>query len=453
MDGGNVVELIEKLGKTFEDFKQAHDAEIKEIKAKGAVDATTRDKIEKINAALDDLQAKKDAAETAAKAAAKATQDRVDALEKKLNRPGLSTEAAARIEAEIKGFNATLRGHAAALSRPTPPELGEAEVQAYKAAFSKFLRKGRDELDGDERKALAVGSDPDGGFLVRPDISGRIVTRVFDTSPIRQIASVQTISTDALEGIRDTDEAGSGGWVSETGARSESTTPQLGAWRIPVHEIYAEPRATQKLLDDASVDVEAWLATKVADKITRVENAAFVTGNGVGKPRGFTTYPTAATADGSRAWGTFEHVATAANGDFNGTNPADVLFTLIAAFKQPYLNNANWVTRRSVIAKIRKFKESTTNAYMWQPGLQQGQPAQLLGYPIVMAEDMPALATDSLSLALGDFREAYQIVDRQGFIVLRDPYTAKPYVKFYTRRRVGGDAVQFEALKFIKFGS
>lgn len=448
-DGGNVLELIEKLGKTFEDFKAAHDAEVKEIKTKGAVDAVTRDKIEKLNKSLDDLTAQKDAAEKAAKA----SQDRMDALEKKLNRPGLPAADAAKLEAELKSFNATLKGHAASLSRPMTADLGEAEMSAYKAAFSKFLRKGKDELDADERKALAVGADPDGGFLVRPDITGRIVTRVFDTSPIRQIAGQQTISTDALEGIRDTDEAGSGGWVSETGTRSETTTPQIGAWRIPVHEIYAEPRATQKLIDDAAVDIEAWLAQKVADKLTRVENAAFVTGNGVGKPRGFASYATAATDDSTRAWGTFEHVATATNGDFASSNPADVLFTLIAAFKQPYLNNANWVTRRSVIAKIRKFKESTTNAYMWQPGLQQGQPAQLLGFPIVMAEDMPALATDSLSLALGDFREGYLIVDRQGFIVLRDPYTAKPYVKFYTRRRVGGDVVQFEAIKFIKFGS
>jgi HK97 family phage major capsid protein len=142
----------------------------------------------------------------------------------------------------------------------------------------------------------------------------------------------------------------------------------------------------------------------------------------------------------------------AVNGDFAASNPSDHLLDLIMAFKSVHLNNANWVTRRTVIAKIRKFKEATTNAYMWQPGLQAGQPSTLLGFPVVMAEDMPALATGSLSMALGNF-QAYQIVDRLGIRVLRDPFTEKPYVKFYTTKRTGGGVLDFEAIKFIKFGS
>jgi HK97 family phage major capsid protein len=207
------------------------------------------------------------------------------------------------------------------------------------------------------------------------------------------------------------------------------------------------------LLDDAVLDIEAWLAAKVADRLTRVENTAFITGNGVNKPRGIADYPTAATGDDSRAWGTFEHVATANNGNFPSSNPADTLFDLVGKFKDAYLANATWLTRREVITLVRKFKESTTNGYLWQPGLQQGRPQTLLGFPVAIAQDMPALATDSLSLAFGDFREAYQIVDRAGFRVLRDPFTAKPYVRFYTTRRTGGGAVQFEAVKFVKFGS
>lgn len=449
-DGGNVAELIEKLGKTFEEFKATHDRELQEIRTKGAVDATTRDKLEKLNKSLDDLTAQKDAAEKAAKAQA----ERMDALEKKVNRPGAPTgEQAAKLEAERKLFNATLKGHAASLSRPTPADQNLGDIEAYKAAFGTFLRRGDRTFSADEVKAMSVGSDPDGGYIVQPDMSGRIVTRVFDTSPIRQIANQVTISTDALEGIQDTDEPGTGGWVAENATRATSSTPQLGKWQIPVHELYAMPEATQKLLEDAALDVEGWLGTKVADKFARYENAAFVTGSGVGQPYGFTKYPTAATADGSRAWGTLEIVKTGNSADFASSNPADTLFDLIAAFKQPYLNDASWVTRRSVIAKIRKFKEATTNAYMWQPGLQQGQPAQLLGFPIVMAEDMPALASGSLSLALGNFREGYTIVDRLGIIVLRDPYTNKPYVRFYTRKRVGGAVVQFEAIKFVYFGT
>jgi HK97 family phage major capsid protein len=262
---------------------------------------------------------------------------------------------------------------------------------------------------------------------------------------------VQPISSDALEGIEDLNEADAG-WVGETSTRSETNTPNVGKWRIPVQEMYAQPKATQKLLDDAAVDIESWLSMKIADKLARLEGAAFITGDGINRPRGFASYTTAATADGSRTWGQLEHIATSVNGDFAASNPSDHLLDLIMAFKSVHLNNANWVTRRTVIAKIRKFKEATTNAYMWQPGLQAGQPSTLLGFPVVMAEDMPALATGSLSMALGNF-QAYQIVDRLGIRVLRDPFTDKPYVKFYTTKRTGGGVLDFEAIKFIKFGS
>ncbi len=313
------------------------------------------------------------------------------------------------------------------------------------------MRKGDKHLNEIERKAMQVGIDSDGGYLVPADVTGRIATRLFDLSPIRQIANVQTIGSDRLEGIEDINEADAG-WVSELGTRLDTNTPQVGKYEIVANEMYAQPKATQKLLDDASVDVEAWLSGKVADKFARTEGAAFVNGNGVGKPRGFTSYPTASTADATRAWGTFEHVKTGANGAFASTQ-ADPLFDLIAAFKPGYLNGAQWVTRRTVIAAIRKFKTSTTSEYIWQPGLQQGQPAQLLGFPITIAEDMPAMATGSNSMALGNFQLGYQIVDRLGVRVLRDPYTDKPYIKFYTTKRTGGGAVQFEAIKFINFAA
>lgn len=432
--------IIEDLGKAFEEFKSAHAVEIAELKKQGAADIVTVEKLARIDAALGKMAEAKDAIIL-----------RQDALEKRGNRPGIGSEPNA--EVELKAFNASARSHAAALGRPQPADVTAEGLGEYKAAFQRFMRVGKDDLDQAERKALSVGSDPDGGYLVTPDASGRIVTRVFETSPMRQVASVQVIGTDALEGIRDTDEAGSGGWVSETGTRAETTTPQVAKWRIPVHEIFAKPKATQQLIDDANVDIEAWLAGKVADKLTRVENAAFITGDGVGKPRGIADYSTAATTDASRAWGVFEHVATGVNGDFAASTPSDILFDLVGAFKDAYLQNARFMTRREVMTKVRKFKESTTNAYIWQPGLQQGQPQQLIGFPVTIAQDMPALGTTSLSLAFGDFREAYQIVDRIGFRTLRDPYSAKPFVEFYTTRRVGGGAVQFEAVKFIRFGA
>jgi HK97 family phage major capsid protein len=437
----DVKTIIDGLGSAFEEFKVTHAREVAELKT-GAADVVTTDKLARIDEALNKLSE-----------ANEAIGRRADAIEKRAGRPGIGHNGGPSLEDEVKSFMVAARAHAAAAGRASPADISEEGYKAYKAGFNLFVRGGDRHFGDEQRKALSVGTDPDGGYLVPADMSGRIVMRVFETSPMRAVASVQTISTDALDGIRDTDEAASGGWVSETATRAETATPQIGTWSIPVHEMYAEPRATQRLLDDAAVDVEAWLAMKVADRLTRFENAAFITGDGVGKPRGIAAYPTAATADDSRAWGTFEHINTGVSSAFAASNPADILFDLIGAMKDAYTANARWMTRRQVITLIRKFKDTAGGTYLWQPGLQQGQPQTILGFPVSIAQDMPALASGSLSLAFGDFREAYQVVDRQGFRTLRDPYTAKPFVKFYTTRRVGGGAIQFEAVKFVRFGT
>lgn len=443
MDGlDEVKSLITKQGEAWEAFK-ATMAEVEgQVKKLGTADSLTEQKLAKIDDALGKAAEAKDAIEA-----------RLLAAEKKMGRPGLGHNGGPDLEAEAKQFTALARAHAAAFQRAQPGEIDAEAAQAYKAGYRAFLKSGDRALGADELKAMSVGSDPDGGYLVPADMTGRIVARIFETSPLRQICNVQSISTDALEGIADTDELDDSGWVSETGTRSETGTPQLNKWRIPVWEYYVEPRATQQLIDDAAVDVEAWLSGKIADKMARVQNAAFANGDGVNKPRGIAKYTTAATADASRTWGTLEHVATANNGDFASSTPADILFDLVGAFKDAYLQNARFVTRREVMTKVRKFKEATTNAYIWQPGLQQGQPQLLLGFPVTIAQDMPTLATGSLSLAFGDFNRGYQIVERIGLRTLRDPYTAKPYVKFYTIARVGGGVVDFDAIKFVKFGS
>jgi HK97 family phage major capsid protein len=315
------------------------------------------------------------------------------------------------------------------------------------------LAERKEMADWARGKAMSVGSDPDGGYTVKPDTTGRIVAKIYDTTPMRQICNVATISTsDAYEGLIDNDEV-SAGWVGERGTRSETDTPVLGKYRITPEEIYAEPQITQKLLDDSALDIGAWLEMKIGDLIGRTQNAAFITGNGIIKPRGFTTYTTAATADSTRAWGVIEHVATANNGDFPASTPGDTLHDTIYKLKAAYRQGASWMMPKAALGKIRKFKEATTNAYMWQPGLQANQPNLLLGYPVIESEDMPALATDSLSVAFGNFREAYTIVDRQGIRMIRDSLTAKGYVKFYTTARVGGAVVNFEAIKLVKFGS
>lgn len=268
---------------------------------------------------------------------------------------------------------------------------------------------------------------------------------------MRQLAEVQTISSNDIEGILDNDEA-SAGWVSELGSRTETSTPTVGKWRIEAHEMYAMPKASQRILDDAATNVEAWLAGKIADKFARVEGAAFWTGDGVGKPRGLAAYSTATTGDDTRAWGTFQHVVTGADGAFH-TTKADPLQDLIGSFKDQYLQNASFVMRREVRTDIRKMKEATSDRYLWEPSLQAGQPDRLLGYPTRIDQYMPAKGTGSLSLAFGDFRQAYLIVDRMGIRTLRDPYTAKPWVLFYSTKRTGGGAQNTEAVKFLKFSA
>ena len=440
----DVKKVADELARTFEEFKQAHSEELAGLR-KNFDDVLSKEKVARIDAALDRLED--------LNTAFKSEQKRGDDLEKRMQRLviGGGSGGGDKAEAELKQFNRILAIHAAEQKRNHEDATPE-QMTAYKAGFEGFMRKGAGAFYDAERKAMSVGSDPDGGYLVPADTSGRIIARVYDLSPIRQIASVQPISSDALEGLNDLDEAGFA-WTGETQTRVETTTPQLGKYRIPAEEMYAYPRTTRKLLDDAAVDVENWLIGKASERFARAEGAAFVVGDGAAKPRGFTTYPTAATADGSRAWGTFEHFNTTANGAFAGSNPADILIDVIDAMKDGYRDGARWVTRRSVISLIRKFKEATTNAYLWQPGLQAGQPPTLLGFPVTKAEDMPALGAASLSMAFGNFAAGYQIVDRLGMRVIRDEITAPGFVKFHVFRRVGGAAVQFEAIKFVRFGS
>ena len=205
------------------------------------------------------------------------------------------------------------------------------------------------------------------------------------------------------------------------------------------------------LLDDAAVDIEAWLSGKVGNKFGRFENAEFVAG-ATGKIRGFTSYSTAADSGAGVTWGSIGYVASGASADFASSNPADKIHDLIGAVKDAYLANSRFVTRRSVVTKIRKFKDGMGN-YLWQPSFVLGVPETIMGYPLTRAEDMPALAANSLSLAFGDFKEGYQIVDRQGIRVLRDPYTSKPFIKFYTTKRTGGGVVNYEAIKLMKFAT
>ena len=430
--------VLEGQGKAFDDFKKAND-ELLKAKADGKAVGDLEAKVAELGKALDKFDELKTA---------------IEEIEKKANRPQNDIEAksAADLATEAKSFNISLRAEYQAKGKPFPGEMSVDAYTQYKSGFFKVASGvSLDDLSGDERKAMSAGSDPDGGYLLPHATQGSTLAKIYEQSVMRQLATVQTISTNDIEGLLDNDEA-SAGWVSELGTRSDTSTPQVGKWRIEAHEMYAMPKVSQRILDDAATNVEAWLSGKIADKCARVEGTAFWTGDGVGKPKGLAAYATAATGDASRDWGTFEHVVTGANGAFH-TTQFDPVVNLIGSLKDQYLANASFAMRRSVRTAARLLKESTTNRYLWEPGMQVGSPERLMGYPVRVDEYMPALGTGSLSLAFGDFKQAYLIVDRMGMRTLRDPYTAKPYVVFYTTKRTGGGAQNTEALKFLKFST
>lgn len=436
MDILELSKLIQKQGETWEQHKQTND-EILKAKADGKAVGLLEEKLAKIAADMDKYSEAKAALESEILA---------------MKRNPVADKGDVSIAAEIKSFNDQVRSEYQSRGKPIPAEFDADGYKHYKNAFFKMAKGANvNMLDSMEQKALIAGSDPDGGYLLPASTVGAMVAKIYEQSAMRQLCNVQTIATEKLEGIVDNNEAGAG-WVSELGTRSDSTTPQIGKYEIDCHEMYAMPKISQKLIDDSQMNVEAWLAAKVADKFARVEGGAFVNGNGVGKPRGLFTYTTVATGDDSRAWGQFEHVKSGANGAFH-TTKADPLHDLIGAFKNQYLAGAAFLMRREVRTALRKLKEATSDRYLWEPSLQIGQPESLMGYRVVIDQYLPALATDSLSLAFGNFREAFTIVDRIGVRTLRDPFTAKPYICYYSTKRTGSGAVNYEAVKFLKFAS
>ncbi|MAC89664.1 phage major capsid protein [Maricaulis sp.] len=435
---------VRDLMNAFEAFREKNDRRLAEIEARGSSDVITEAEVERINAAIDQ---------------AKADIDRI-----------AQESAQAAVTAHVQNDDRdwqqdTVRFLSAQHGRPvhdvTPDQV--TAYREYGQAVTAMIRRGGsngDQLSGDLRAAMSIGQDSDGGWLVPIQVAEAVQMRQRETSDMRAIAGVMSIGTDRYTIPLDIEEAASGGWVGEKQTRSDTNTPGLGDQTIDLFEQYAQPKATQKLLDDAEVNVEAWLAGKIADILSRTENTAFVTGNGVNKPTGFLGYAGAAVAASSseHAWGKLEYIATGVDGAFAAPNaststlPADKLIDLIQQMKTIYRANGRFAMNRATAGSVRKLKDVDGN-YLWQPSIVAGQPDQLLGYPVAELEDMPDIASDTFSIAFGDFRAGYQILDRQGIRVLRDPYTDKPYVKFYTTKRVGGDVVDFDAIKLLKFGT
>lgn len=333
------------------------------------------------------------------------------------------------------------------------PERDISELSPHtetKNLFNTFLRSG--EQEPLVQKALSTQDGPDGGFLVPPTLSRDMVTVLEETSPFRRYARTMTIATDAVEMLVDKDEAELG-WVQELDERPETATPQLAKVRIPVHEMYARIRVTQKLLDDSIIDVSTWLSEKIAQKMARFENHAFIHGNGVIQPTGILSHPISEA--GAWTWGTLETLQTGKDGDFEEDSEAEQLIDLMQMMKPGYLKDAVWIMSRAARARIRKVGDDIHGHMLWQPSGTGVNSETLLGHPILIMDEMPALVDGqaSTSIAFANLKEAYQIVDRQQMHILRDPYSSKPYVEFYATRRVGGHVVNFDAIKLLRFAA
>jgi len=389
----------------FDDFKQANDQRLDEIEKRMSADVLTTTKVERINAALDTQK-----------------QD-LDRLMLKAGRPHLAGETG---------------------------NVATKDDREHKSAFDAYVRKGNTApLLALESKALSVGSDPDGGYLVPDQTEAEIGRLLSDASPIRAISDVRQISASIYKKPFTT--AGPAtGWVGETAARPETTSPTLAELQFPTMELYAMPAATQSLLDDSVVNIDQWIAEEVQAAFADQESAAFVNGDGLNQPKGFLDYTTV--EDSTWSWGNIGYTLTGTDGAFDATDPSDVLIDTIYSLKAGYRQNAHWVMNRSTQAEIRKLKDADGN-YLWQPASSVDGQATLMNFPIAESEDMPDIASNSFAAAFGNFRRGYLIVDRLGVRILRDPYSSKPYVLFYTTKRVGGGVQNFEAIKLLKFGT
>jgi len=332
--------------------------------------------------------------------------------------------------------------------RPVLASAAETEAPHQKA-FAAYLRSGDDDglrglvLEG---KAMSTAVASDGGYLVDPQTADTIRSTLSSTASVRAIANVVTVNSTSFDVLVDHSEIGAG-WATETGSATETSTPSIDRITIPLHELSALPKASQRLLDDSAFDIEGWLAGRIADKFARSEAAAFVAGDGVDKPKGFLTE---ATVDNDVwTWGNLGYVVTGASGAINDGDP---IIDLVYALGAEYRANGTFVMNSKTAGTVRKLKDAD-GRFLWSDGLAAGEPARLMGYPVLVAEDMPDVAADSMAIAFGDFGAGYTIAERPDLRVLRDPFSAKPHVLFYATKRVGGAVSDFAAIKLLKFGT
>ncbi len=319
----------------------------------------------------------------------------------------------------------------------------------HKKAFNAYLRTGDDDglrgltLEG---KAMSTAVAADGGYLVDPQTADSIRSMLVSTSSLRAAANVVQVDAVSFDVLIDRSEVGSG-WATEVAAQSETSSPTIERISIKLHELSAMPKASQRLLDDSAFDVEGWLATKIATRFIRAEAGAFINGDGVDKPKGILL--PAKVANASWTWGNLGYIPTGAAADFSTTNASDCIVNLVYALGADYRSNATFLMNSKTAGAVRKMKDAD-GRFMWGDSLQAGEPARLMGYPVLICEDMPDVGTNTYPIAFGDFVSGYTIAERPDLRILRDPFSAKPHVLFYASKRVGGDVTDFAAIKLLK---
>ncbi|PNQ77072.1 phage major capsid protein [Erythrobacter sp. SAORIC-644] len=348
-------------------------------------------------------------------------------------------------EAAVADLRSDLDRVKARIGRAARPALGTGDEAApeVKGFVDGYLRRGATQ----EIKSITAGVPGDGGYAVPRQIDAAIARQLTEISPIRAIAQVvQTGSADYRKLV--TLGGTASGWVSENAGRPETATPNFSEIAPPTGELYANPAASQAMLDDAGFDLESWLASEIGQEFARAEGAAFVNGSGVNQPRGFLAAPMTEEFDEDRPFGTLQYIASG-DADGFGAEPDAMLIDLVHSLKAGHRQGASFVMNSATLAEVRKLK-TANGAFLWQPGMVDGQPDRLLGYPVVEAEDMPDIAAGTCPIAFGNFRHGYLIAERSATQVLRDPFTNKPFVHFYATKRVGGQVLDSNAIKLLK---
>ena len=369
---------------------------------------------------------------------------KADALEESFEALEQDEDGVVALKAELEALKGRVAAGAIAALRPALDGVKSAESASF---IDQYLRRGID--SGLELKAIGSSTDAIGGYAVPREIDELIDRTLTAISPIRAIANVVKVGSAGYRKLISTGGTPSG-WVAYEAARPATNTPTFSEIVPANGDLYANPAASQQMLDDAMFDVENWLAQEIATEFARAEGMAFVKGTGTNQPLGFISSPNATTADGVRPMGTLQTIGTGVAGAFPASNPADKLIDLVQTLRSPYRQGAVFVMNSATASAIRKFKTSD-GAFLFQPSLAAGQPATLLGYPLIEAEDMPDVAANSLSIAFGNFKAGYVIAERNATTILRDPFTNKPYVHFYATKRVGGQVVNSESIKLLKF--